>query len=508
MGCALIIGRGEINPYTSRAGLPIFGPDAQGDVPMGLGDRIGGMAQDLGAGLAAATGALTAPFADPVVRLGVTGLSRAGKTVFITSLVANLMDRGRMPQLSAAANGTIRAAWLQPQPDDTVPRFDFERHLARLTAPDPSWPAGTRRISELRLSLKLRPSGLFAGLSGERTLHLDIVDYPGEWLLDLGLMEIDFAAWSARVLGRIGDRPGGADYLAALAATDPRAALDEVQAQALAAAFTAHLHAARDAGWSDCSPGRFLLPGELEGSPALTFAPLPPAPDAGRRSLAREFARRFEAYKAQVVTPFFRDHFARIDRQVVLVDVLGALHAGPGAVQDLRDAMAGILAAFRVGRAGWLARILGARRVERILFAATKADHLHHGQHAAMAGLAEALLRSARDRAAFAGARTAAMAIAALRTTVEESVTHEGRPLDLVRGRLADGRQAAFHAGTLPEDPRAILSPAAEGAPGWPAGGFRAIDFAPAPLTLRPGEGPPHIRLDRAAEFLFGDRLA
>ncbi|HGG63993.1 MAG TPA: YcjX family protein, partial [Rhodobacteraceae bacterium] len=37
------------------------------------------------------------------VRLGVTGLSRAGKTVFITSLVANLLDRGRMPQLLGAA---------------------------------------------------------------------------------------------------------------------------------------------------------------------------------------------------------------------------------------------------------------------------------------------------------------------------------------------------------------------------------------------------------------------
>jgi hypothetical protein len=32
--------------------------------------------------------------------------------------------------------------------------------------------------------------------------------------------------------------------------------------------------------------------------------------------------------------------------------------------------------------------------------------------------------------------------------------------------------------------------------------------FAPPRLTLAPGEGPPHIRLDRAAEFLIGDRLA
>ena len=48
---------------------------------------------------------------EPVIRLGVTGLSRAGKTVFITGLVANLLDRGRMPQLSAA--GRIEAAYLE-----------------------------------------------------------------------------------------------------------------------------------------------------------------------------------------------------------------------------------------------------------------------------------------------------------------------------------------------------------------------------------------------------------
>ena len=452
--------------------------------------------------------ALTAPFSDSVIRLGVTGLSRAGKTVFITSLVANLMDRGRMPQLVAAADGTIRAAWLQPQPDDTVPRFDFETHLARLTAPDPGWPEGTRRISELRLSLRVQPGGFLAGWSGPRTVHLDIVDYPGEWLLDLALMPMDYAEWSAHALARAADRPGGAAYLAGLAGVDPAAPLDEGRTRALAAAWTDHLRAARAAGFSDCSPGRFLMPGDLDGSPALTFAPLPPLADAPRRSLARECARRFGAYKAQVVAPFFRDHFARIDRQVVLVDVLGAIHAGPRAVEDLRATMAAILTAFRVGRPGWLARLVGTRSVERILFAATKADHLHHSQHPALTAITEGLLREARDRADFAGARTAAMSIAALRTTVEETVTHDGQSLDMVRGRLlSTGRQAALYAGALPADPRALLTPARQGADRWLDGDYRVMDFAPAPLTLRPGDGPPHIRLDKAAEFLIGDRL-
>ncbi|WP_134727061.1 YcjX family protein [Paracoccus luteus] len=442
---------------------------------------------------------------DPVIRLGVTGLSRAGKTVFITSLVANLLDRGRMPGLRAAADGTIRAAWLQPQPDDTVPRFDFERHLAALTGPDPHWPEGTRHVSQLRLSLRVQPRGLFGGLRGMQTLHLDIVDYPGEWLLDLRMMELSFAQWSAQVLDRIGGRPGAQPFLDALGRLDPQAGFDEPSAQRLAASYTAHLHRARDAGHADTTPGRFLLPGELEGSPALTFAPLTEAQSAS--PLYREFRRRFDAYKSRVVRPFFRDHFARIDRQVVLVDVLGAIHAGPPAVQDMRRAMADILSAFRPGRAGWLAQLLGTRRVERILFAATKADHLHHLQHPRLAAIVTAMLREARDRADFQGARTEGLAIAALRTTTEETIHQDGEDLPAVRGTLMDGRQAAFYPGELPENPAALLAPAAEGATRWLDGDYAVMNFAPAPDTLRPGDGPPHIRMDRAAEFLIGDRL-
>jgi predicted YcjX-like family ATPase len=205
------------------------------------------------------TQTLTAPFSDPVIRLGVTGLSRAGKTVFITSLVANLMDRGRMPQMQAAANGAIRTAYLQPQPNDTLPRFEYEDHLRRLTSPTPSWPEGTRHISELRLSLRVQPTGLLSGLSGPRTVHLDIVDYPGEWLLDLGLLDVSFAQWSKLAIARATGRPGGDDFLNALSGIDATATLDEGDAQTLAKTYTAHLNASREAGFSDCTPGRFFF---------------------------------------------------------------------------------------------------------------------------------------------------------------------------------------------------------------------------------------------------------
>ncbi|QUJ75354.1 YcjX family protein [Sulfitobacter albidus] len=446
-------------------------------------------------------------FFEPVIRLGVTGLARSGKTVFITSLVANMLDRGRMPGLVAAREGRIEAAFLQPQPDDTIPRFDFEGHLADLTARAPKWPDSTRAVSELRLSLRVRPNGLLAGLQGPRTIHLDIVDYPGEWLLDLGLLDVDYDTWSAHTLDRIAPRDAAAAYLALASGTDAQAKLEEPVARELADTYAAYLHAARAAGFSDCTPGRFLLPGDLAGSPVLTFAPLP-AGEAPRGSLRREMARRFEAYKREVVKPFFRDHFARIDRQVVLVDALGAINAGPPAVDDLRAAMGETLGAFRPGRNSFLSGLLGGKRVERILFAATKADHLHHSQHARLTAIMQALTREARDKARFAGAKTDALAIASLRATVEDRMTHQGTELDVVRGTLLDtGKQAAFYPGALPEDPSEILSPARAGETEWLAEDYAIMRFAPSPLSLRPGDGPPHIRLDRAAEFLFGDRL-
>ncbi|MEP4198721.1 MAG: YcjX family protein [Aliishimia sp.] len=444
---------------------------------------------------------------DRVIRLGVTGLARAGKTVFITSLVANLMDRGRMPGLLAASQGRIETAFLQPQPDDTLPRFDYETHLGALTAPQPHWPDSTRAVSELRLSLRVRPSGLLAGLKGARTIHLDIVDYPGEWLLDLALLDKDFEQWSDEVLSRIADRSQAADFLSELAQTDAAGKLQEPVAKALAQAFTGYLNTARDAGYYDCTPGRFLLPGDLEGSPVLTFSPLPKG-DAPRGSLRREMARRFEAYKSRVVKPFFREHFSRIDRQVVLVDALGAIHKGPRAVEDMRLAMADILGAFRPGRNAFLSQIFRGKRVEKILFAATKADHLHHSQHAQLTGIMQALTREARDRAQFAGADTSAMALAALRATTEDMIAHDGADLGVVRGTLLDtGKPAAFYPGALPTDPAHLLSPARDGAKTWLDQDYQVMNFAPAPLSLRPGDGPPHLRLDRAAQFLLGDRL-
>jgi predicted YcjX-like family ATPase len=460
----------------------------------------------------------------PTVRLGVTGLSGAGKTVFITALVHNLLHRGRLPVFEALSSGRIARARLAPQPDDAVPRFDYETHLRALTE-ERRWPDSTSRVSELRLVIEYQSA---SGATRERTL--DIVDYPGEWLLDLPLLSMSYAQWSAEALAlsRTAPRePLAWAWHSHLATLAPEGSEDEQAALTAARLFTEYLRTCRNERYAMrlLPPGRFLMPGDLAGSPALTFAPLEvygdrPAPE---HSLWAMMERRYEAYKAVVVRPFFREHFARLDRQIVLVDALAAFNAGPDAVRDLEGALAQILGCFRAGRST-IASTLFRPRIDRILFAATKADHLHHLSHDRLEHILQRLTTRAIERAEFAGAQVDAIALAAVRATREATVARGTETLPAIIGtplagevagaeRFDGAAEVASFPGDLPEDPDVLFDPAAfKGLTAAAAEetDFRFLRFRPPPAEAGPWADAtlPHIRLDRALQFLIGDRLA
>lgn len=455
-------------------------------------------------------------WASPTLRLGVTGLSRSGKTVFITALVHGLLTAARWPVFEAQSQGRIARVRLEPQPDDGIPRFPYEDHLQTLTGPR-EWPEGTKRISEIRLAIDFASnSGFLRG--SEKTLTLDIVDYPGEWLLDLPLLAQSYTEWSRRSIDAARRPPRAAlsaEWLAATAEVDAFGQGGESDARRLADKFTRYLKSCRDerVSLSTLPPGRFLLPGEMEGSPALTFAPLDlqgrePAGD----SLASLMEKRFESYKRLVVMPFYANHFATLDRQIVLVDALAALNAGPAALADLELALADVLTAFRPGANSILSSMLG-RRIDRILFAATKADHLHQTSHDRLEALLKRLTDRAIRRAEFAGSRVDSVALASLRATRETTVTRKGRSLPCIVGTPIAGERAgaetfdgsedvAVFPGELPADPAALFA----GPEAFRGEDYRFVRFLPPKAD--PTQPLPHIRLDRAVEFLIGDRLA
>ncbi len=460
-----------------------------------------------------------ASLVNPNLRLGVTGLSRAGKTVFITALVHNLIHGGRLPLFEAQNSGRISSAVLRHQPDDNVPRFQYEDHVADLVGKR-IWPDSTRQVSQLRLAIEYESASAWSRLLPGGVLNLDIVDYPGEWLLDLPLLGQDFSEFSGKSL-KLASLPERSElareWLELSRNTDPDAEADEMTAKALAEAFTGYLRACKNdvRALSTLPPGRFLMPGDLEGSPALTFAPLAAQSGARPGSLHAMMERRYEAYKTHVVKPFFREHITRLDRQIVLVDAMQALNAGSAALADLQRALTDIMACFRAGRGNLLTGLFS-RRIDRILIAATKADHLHHESHDRLQAIVRKLVERAIANANFSGAEVEVLAMAALRSTREGAVKQDGDELPVIIGTPLEGEtiggetfdgktKTAIFPGDLPEKG---LQQETDGA--TPAD-VRFVRFRPPELEIT-AEGLtlslPHIRLDRALQFLLGDRLA
>src|SRR3984885_13817772 len=232
------------------------------------------------------------------IRIGVTGLARAGKTALLSSLAANMLalsaGRPSLPAVSDRLRGRRPQITIAPAAASGIPRFEVAAHVAALAADPPRWPARTTAVSLLALDVDVPRQGLFAPLAPQRR-RLEFLDYPGEWLLDLPLLSQDFADWSEATLHRLETMKtaelahaflgfvrglpagGGADE--ALSLTGHRLYIEVLQRM-------------RDeVGWAFLQPGRFLMPSPGAQPPWMQFFPLP-----GRSPLAKLMQARFSAY--------------------------------------------------------------------------------------------------------------------------------------------------------------------------------------------------------------------
>ena len=169
--------------------------------------------------------------------------------------------------------------------------------------------------------------------------------------------------------------------------------------------------------------------------------------------------RRYEAYKDIVVRPFFRDHFARLDRQIVLVDTLRALNAGPAAVADLETALTDILGCFRQGDSNPLHAARRRAASTASCSPRPRPTTSTHTSHDRLEAILNRLVADAARRAKFAGAETRSLALAAIRATREGAIDEGGETLDGHR-RHADGRARCSTASPMTARPKSPCFPA------------------------------------------------
>lgn len=451
---------------------------------------------------------------DRHVRLAVTGLSRSGKTAFITALVHQLQQLDltvSLPHWQVVQSGRWIGGRQVPQRYHHIPTFQFDAAKAAILATPPTWPAPTRAVSEIRLELRYHSGSLLRRHMGHSlgTLYLDIVDYPGEWLLDLPLLALNYQQWSQQVTEQLA-RPQVAslaqDWAQGCRALDPSAPFDEQRLAPLVAAYKAWLLDCRyKLGLSLIQPGRFVLPGEHEGAPVLQFIPwvgAQPTGSAAKGSVYAMLEERYEHYKQHLVKRFYQEHFSTFDRQIVLVDCLQTLCAGPQAFDDLEQTMAQLLGSFHYGRNNWLQRLF-APRIDKLLFVASKADHVTPEQHGALQQLLRQLVYTGYGQARFEGIDIHCLAMASVMASRYLQAEWQGQTLPVLQGVSQEGAPVRLFPGAVPAGRPDLAFWQRQSAD--PEHGFGLVPLRPPVL---PAHAPwPNIRMDAALEFLLGDKM-
>jgi predicted YcjX-like family ATPase len=446
------------------------------------------------------------------INLAVTGLSGSGKTAFITSLVNQLIEANEaahLPFFSVVRESRLVGVKRDVQPNLTFSRFAYEDAMAKLTQTSPEWPSSTKGISQVRLKIKYKKSrGLSKYLTEDATLTLDITDYPGEWLLDLPLLDMDYAHWSMHCQEELSDpvrQKLASVFFTSIEHLDLNAQGDELALQKIAELYSQYLVNCQDCGYQLLQPGRFILPGELSGAPVLHFFPITKLQleqqgvdlsNPVKGSNVELLSHRFKQYKTQVVQPFYKEHFKRFDRQVVLVDCLSALNRGFHSYQDLQKALNWLMGSFQYGSSNVLNRLFQPK-IDKLVFAASKADHITPDQQSNLVKLLESMLHSARKQIQFDGVSTESTAVSAIRASKSGLGQLNGENIPVLQGINEQGSVITLFPGEVPQS--------CPGPEFWKQQQFEFPKLSP-PL-MNKEHALPHIRMDQVIDFLLGDKL-
>lgn len=449
---------------------------------------------------------------DKRVRIAVTGLSGAGKTAFITSFMNQLLhiaDNDQLPFLRAAKEGRVLASKVSSYDELHIPEFKYRQSLDSIIDTTPSWPASTTGISQAQLNVRyIIKNEWLQKLQKQSHLTIDIIDYPGEWLLDLPLLRLSYKEWSVQCLQLLEQSHVSEDNYWREQSTKV------IYQQPLADESIAELslqykdfikeHFIQQQTYNLLQPGRFILPGELHGAPVLDFFPVLDIDilnsdwsALAEDSVIKTLEKRFNYYKQQIVQPFFKEYFEKVDRQILLVDCLEVLNGGYQNFRDMQFTLVELLKSFHYGQSNWLKRMFNPS-IDKLLIAATKADHVPPEQHRALEGFLQNMLQEAKNDIQYEGIELETMAISAIKVTEAVIAEHQGQKLMCVKGiELDSGEEVINYPGRI--QPQALSRDA------WREHQYDFINFA-IPTNLTNGILP-HIRMDKVMQFLIGDKF-
>jgi len=438
------------------------------------------------------------------LRLAVTGLCQAGKTVFLTSMINFLLENGSKHSAQFRGKGLMVSAKELP-PDPSVDRFPYEDYLRGFKKKPPQWPEHTNKLSEFHMKLRLPKSG-----RRSKEYRLELVDYPGERIIDLTLSESNYETWSddmTRELTVVIRESLSREFREACEALSNGSKENAAHKKVAIGEYKHYLLKCKKKGLNFLQPSKMLL--ENSEDKNLAFCPLPKKVRENAPSIAAEFKEKYEAYKLKHLESFAKE-VTKCSRQIVLVDVLQILKNGVDVYNDARKCFDSILDIYRYKKMhSWfmdfIVRLSPFKKVsiERVAFVATKADQATRANRQNMRALLKELV--AKKRADLLSSRKANVRFffgAAHRSTKDKKGTwrEQGKSVSGLAGRRKnkDTDQERFiFPGEVPD----------EWPSEWEAGeeAYRFPDFLPRALPARDGAIFDHVNLDEVLLYMFED---
>ncbi|MFO0866549.1 MAG: YcjX family protein, partial [Gemmataceae bacterium] len=377
------------------------------------------------------------------IHIGLTGLSRAGKTVFLTCAAHAFLDGNGDALREFKFHGWKYSAKIVSSPEGTA-RFPYLDYLEGFRKEPPEWPPRTSDdVRELRIRI------LFVSddrRRRDREIELVFVDYPGERLLDVALLETDFDDWSDAVwkvlTSRLGSSAATHEFIHCVRSLerDQRGDVDALQLDAAKARFAAVVRAAHAAKSPIAPIGPILR--QLQGNEELSSPFFPLNKDDRERlpHLRKVLRAAYSAYCNKDVRPFLKK-IATCSHQIVLVDVLDILRSGIPQFNEVQDQMRRVLECIRQvndGRWAWLMSRwpFGRPSIRKVSFCATKADQATGDRRENLAILLRELFKQAEVALQF-GRRDLRMdfvAFSAHRSTEDVEVQFGGGAVIALRG--------------------------------------------------------------------------
>lgn len=340
-----------------------------------------------------------------VHKIVITGLSRSGKSMLFTSLMTTLKYRSEenyncLPLLKSLPIELVEGMRLDAI--ESYELFPIKDHL--LSLENQNWPKPTEQIYGFKLTIRLKETGSIKKyLLPHKDVVFEFLDYPGEWITDMPMLNKTFSQWSDSAWAQQMTEPQS--YYAQEWHHFTREfnfdLVPDIESIALVVnEYRHYLKKSKAGGISLLQPGSFLISGSGFDWEHNGFAPLPTKVTSDLSNpWNKVFSSNYQLFLDQWLKPLKENSFKESDKQIILIDLFEGLNHSKLHLQQLKETLSNLSETFVYGNPNWFSKnVLRNTAIGKVAFIATKSDLIPESKKPQLLSLLQDITEGARAK--------------------------------------------------------------------------------------------------------------